>query len=122
MGITALLVLAPDTLLTSGVVLEAGPLGATVRVTGVGAPGGTKTNLMRVTRAEAIWKATEVKPDTGEAFVPSAATAEPATSAAPSASAAVSAAPSASAAPKLHTPAPATSHTPAPASAPAASH
>ncbi|MEO7033034.1 MAG: hypothetical protein ABI548_04275 [Polyangiaceae bacterium] len=99
-----------DTVLTSGVVLEAGPLGATVRVTSVGVPGGTKTNLMHLTRAAPIWKASEVKPDTGEAFVPSAASAEPATSAAPRVSSAVSAAPSTSAAPKPHSPAPAASH------------
>ncbi len=98
-----------QSVLTAGVVLEAGPLGATVRVTSVGVPGGPKVNLMRVTHGDKFWTASEVKVDSGEPFVPAVASAEPAASvsAAPSASAA---APSASAATKLHTPAPAASH------------
>lgn len=106
-----------QTVLTSGVVLDGGPLGATVRVTSVGLPGGPKTNLMRVTRGDKFWQAAEIKPDTGAPFsAPSAAaSAQPVASAsgAPSSSttpSASAAAPSASAATKPRSPAPAASH------------
>jgi len=110
-----------QSVLTSGVLLDAGPLGATVRVTSVGLPGGSKVTLMRVARVDAIWKATEVKPDSGEPFATPSASAEPAAStvAAPSVSVP---APSASAATK-HAPAPsAAAGTKPQAPAPAASH
>jgi hypothetical protein len=103
------------TVLTSAVVVEASPIGATARVTSVGLPGGPKTNLIRLTRAEAFWKATELKPDDGVPFpepvqiplMPTMPTASATTSTA--------AAPSGSAAPHAThtthtTPAPATSH------------
>jgi hypothetical protein len=91
-----------QTVLTSGVVLDAGPLGATVRVTSVGLPGAPKVNLMRVIRGDKFWVASELKPDNGEHYSPPPASAEPAPSA--------SAAPSSSAAPKPHLPTPAASH------------
>ena len=107
-----------QTVLTSAVVVEASPIGATARVTSVGLPGGPKTNLIRLTRAEAFWKATELKPDDGVPFpepvqVPLMPT-MPTTSATTSSSAAPgsSAAPKGSAAPHAthKAPAPATSH------------
>jgi hypothetical protein len=108
--------------LTSAVIVDANPLGATARVTSI-LPGGSKTYLMRVSRADAIWKATDMKPDTGVPFpapadepaIPVAApfvSATPVASAAPSTSAAAHApaAPHASAAPHAVVPAPAASH------------
>ncbi len=106
------------TALTSAVIVEANPMNATARVTSVGLPGGPKTSLMRLTRAEAFWKATELKPDDGVPFpepvqiplMPTTSTASTATSS--SAAPHGSAAPSGSAAPHAphKTPAPATSH------------
>ncbi|HEY3664789.1 MAG TPA: hypothetical protein VGL19_02270, partial [Polyangiaceae bacterium] len=101
-----------DSVLTSAVVLDANPIGATARVTSVGAPGGTKTNLIRLTRAESFWKASELKADDGVPFPEPVAIPLRPTQPEPSASAAASAAPSASAAP----------HAVHPAPAPAASH
>jgi hypothetical protein len=100
------------TVLTSAVVIDASPIGATARVTSVGLPGGPKTNLIRLTRAEAFWKATELKPDDGVPFpVPVQIPLMP-TMATTSAASSTSAAPSASAAPHAThtTPAPAASH------------
>jgi hypothetical protein len=51
--------------LTSAVVLDANILGATVRVTSLGASGGPKVFLMRLERSESVWKATMRKPDDG---------------------------------------------------------
>ncbi len=53
-----------QTVLTSAVILDQSPLGTTARVTSV-LPRGSKTYLMRLLRADAVWKATELKPDTG---------------------------------------------------------
>jgi hypothetical protein len=52
-------------LLTSAVVLDANMMGAMVRVTSVGLPEGPKVYLMRMERAESIWKATAHKIDDG---------------------------------------------------------
>lgn len=54
--------------LTSAVILDASMMGATARVTSVGLPGGTKVFLLRMERAESIWKATLRKPDDGVAL------------------------------------------------------
>ena len=54
--------------LTSAVILDASMMGATARVTSVGLPGGTKVFLLRMERAESIWKATLRKPDDGIAL------------------------------------------------------
>jgi hypothetical protein len=51
--------------LTSGVILDANMMGATVRVSSTGLPGGPKVFLLRMERAESIWKATLRKPDDG---------------------------------------------------------
>jgi hypothetical protein len=84
------------TVLSSAVVLDANPIGATVRVTSVGLPGGPKINLMRLTRAESLWKASELKADDGVPFPEPVAiplrptppsSAEPSASAAPGSSA-----------------------------------
>jgi hypothetical protein len=103
------------TVLTSAVITEASPIGATARVTSVGLPGSPKTNLIHLTRAEAFWKATELKVDDGVPFpVPVQIPLMPTTPTS-SASASSSAAPHSStaaggsAAPHA-TPAPATSH------------
>ena len=106
------------TVLTSAMLTEMGPLGATVRVTSVGVPEGTKAYVMRLERADQIWKANDRKVDTAPPYV--VPTTVPASdSAAPSA--AVTAVPS------VVSPAPsasgATTHKlVAPAPAPAASH
>jgi hypothetical protein len=96
------------TVLTSAVMVDVNPLGATARVTSLGLPDGSKSYLVHLERADTIWKATDITPDTGAPFVPptSLPTAESA-SPAPSASAA----PVTSARP-LHKalPAPAASH------------
>jgi hypothetical protein len=59
-----------DTVLTSAVVLDANMMGATTRVTSVGLPGGSKTFLLRMERADSIWKATLRKPDDGTPLPP----------------------------------------------------
>jgi hypothetical protein len=59
-----------DQVLTSAVVLDANMMGATARVTSVGLPSGPKTFLLRMERAESIWKATMRKPDDGSALPP----------------------------------------------------
>ncbi|HEX7451974.1 MAG TPA: hypothetical protein VF294_06805 [Polyangiaceae bacterium] len=104
--------------LTSAAILEASPIGATARVTSVGLPGGPKTNLIHLTRAESLWKATELKVDDGVPFQEPVQIPLMPTTPASSASASTSAAPHSSAAPggsgaphAAHaTPAPATSH------------
>jgi hypothetical protein len=106
--------------LTSAVILDANPLGATARVTSI-LPSGSKTYLMRVARADTYWKATDIKPDTGVPFpapsdapasaTPDGAPSTPSASAAASTSAAPHAqpAPHASAVPHVPVPAPAAS-------------
>jgi len=59
-----------EKVLTSAVVLEANMMGATARVTSVGLPGGSKTYLLRMERADSIWKATLRKPDDGTPLPP----------------------------------------------------
>lgn len=59
-----------EKVLTSAVILDANMMGATARVTSVGLPGGSKTFLMRLERADSIWKATLRKPDDGRALPP----------------------------------------------------
>jgi len=59
-----------EKVLTSGVILDANMMGATVRVTSVGLPGAPKVFLLRMERSEAIWKATLRKPDDGSALPP----------------------------------------------------
>lgn len=54
-----------DKVITSAVILDANMMGATARVTSLGLPGGAKTFLMRLERAETIWKASERKADDG---------------------------------------------------------
>ena len=54
--------------LTSAVILDANMMGATARVTSVGLPGGPKSFLIRMERAESIWKATLRKVDDGVAL------------------------------------------------------
>lgn len=104
--------------LTSAVVLDANMMSANVRVTSVGAPGGPKVFLMRVDRADTIWKASARKVDNGEPLppLPSMNPHEMLSpmSPVPSASAAAPSA-SASAAPHPHLIAPI--HVPAPAPA-----
>jgi len=97
--------------LTSAVVLDVSPSAATVRVTSVGLAGAPKINLIRLMRAESLWKASELKPDDGVPFpepvaIPLRPT-QPATSAEPGAT---PAAPGGSAAPHAVHPAPAASH------------
>jgi len=52
-----------EKVITSAVILDGNGLGATARVTSVGLPGGPKVFLVRVERAESIWKASLRKPD-----------------------------------------------------------
>ena len=59
-----------DKVLTSAVILDANMMGATARVTSIGLPGGPKVFLMRMERADAIWKATMHKVDDGVALPP----------------------------------------------------
>jgi hypothetical protein len=59
-----------EKVLTSAVVLDANMMGATTRVTSVGLPGGPKVFLMRMERADSIWKATLRKADDGQALPP----------------------------------------------------
>jgi hypothetical protein len=54
-----------EKVLTSAVLLEANMMGATARVTSVGLAGGPKVFLLRMERADSIWKATLRKPDDG---------------------------------------------------------
>jgi hypothetical protein len=54
-----------DKVLTSAIILDANMMGATARVTSVGLPGGPKVFLLRMERADSIWKATLRKPDDG---------------------------------------------------------
>jgi len=54
-----------EKVLTSAVILDANMTGATARVTSIGLPGGPKTFLLRMERADSIWKATLRKPDDG---------------------------------------------------------
>ena len=106
-----------QSVLTSAVIVDANPLGATARVTSVGLPGGSKIYLMKLIRADAFWKASDFKPDTGVPFSEPVqsplSSAKPSASAALSASAVVSASAAASAPAVPHpihlTPAPATS-------------
>ncbi|HYP75406.1 MAG TPA: hypothetical protein VER12_05620 [Polyangiaceae bacterium] len=91
-----------DKVLTSAVILDANMTGATARVTSIGLPGGPKVYLMRMERADSIWKATLRKADDGTPLPPLAASPHdaPAIQFSPAASAAASApAASASAAP-----------------------
>ncbi len=57
-----------DKVLTSAVILEANMMAATARVTSVGLPGGSKSFLLRMERADSIWKATMRKADDGVAL------------------------------------------------------
>jgi hypothetical protein len=57
-----------EKVLTSAVVLEANMMSATVRVTSVGLPGGSKAFLLRMDRADSIWKASMRKADDGVAL------------------------------------------------------
>jgi hypothetical protein len=111
------------TVLTSAVMVDVNPLGATARVTSVGLPDGPKSYLVSLVHVESIWKATDIKVDTGAPYIapttlPTADTAPPTESAAPAMAASGAPAPSASAAPVLHvapilhhpTPAPTASH------------
>ena len=59
-----------EKVLTSAVILDANMMGATARVTSVGLPGGPKVYLMRMERAESIWKATMRKADDGQPLPP----------------------------------------------------
>ncbi|HKO53381.1 MAG TPA: hypothetical protein VJV79_36985 [Polyangiaceae bacterium] len=59
-----------EKLLTSAVILDANMMGATARVTSVGLPGAPKVFLMRMERADSIWKATLRKPDDGTPLPP----------------------------------------------------
>jgi len=52
-----------EKVLTSAVILDANMMGATARVTSIGLPGGPKTFLLRLERADSIWKASLRKPD-----------------------------------------------------------
>jgi hypothetical protein len=56
--------------LTSAVILDANMMGATARVASVGLAGGSKVFLMRMERAESIWKATMRKADDGQPLPP----------------------------------------------------
>ena len=56
--------------LTSAVILDANMMGANARVTSVGLPGGPKVFLMRMERADTIWKASARKADNGEPLPP----------------------------------------------------
>ena len=58
-----------EKVLTSAVILDANMMGATARVTSEGLPG-KKVFLMRMERADAIWKATLRKPDDGTPLPP----------------------------------------------------
>jgi hypothetical protein len=102
------------TVLTSAVMVDVNPLGATARVTSVGLPDGSKSYLMTLVHVEAIWKATDIKVDTGAPYIapttlPTTDTAPPKESAAPAPSAS---APVLHVAPILHhvAPAPTASH------------
>ena len=59
-----------EKLLTSAVIIEANMMGATARVSSVGLPGGPKVFLLRMERADSIWKATLRKPDDGTPLPP----------------------------------------------------
>ena len=59
-----------DKVLTSAVVLDANMMAATVRAASVGLPGGPKAFLLRMERADSIWKATMRKPDDGTPLPP----------------------------------------------------
>jgi len=59
-----------EKVLTSAVILDAGLSGATARVTSVGLPGGPKVFLLRMERADSIWKASLRKPDDGTPLPP----------------------------------------------------
>ncbi len=74
------------TVLTSAVMVDVNPMGATARATSVGLPGGAKSYLVHLEHADTIWKATEIKVDTGAPYV--APTTLPAETAAPTESAA----------------------------------
>jgi hypothetical protein len=54
-----------DKLLTSAIIVDANMMGAIARVTSVGLPGGPKVFLLRMERADSIWKATLRKPEDG---------------------------------------------------------
>ena len=56
--------------LTSAVILDASMMGATARVSSVGLPGGPKVFLVRLERAESIWKASLRKADDGVPLPP----------------------------------------------------
>jgi len=59
-----------EKVLTSAVILDANMMGATARVTSVGLPGNPKVFLLRMERADSIWKATLRKPDDGTPLPP----------------------------------------------------
>ena len=59
-----------EKVLNSAVLLDAILMGATARVTIVGLPGGPKVFVLRMERAESIWKATLRKPDDGTPLPP----------------------------------------------------
>jgi hypothetical protein len=98
--------------LTSAVLVDVNPTGATARVTSVGLPDGPKSYVVHLERADAIWKASDRQPDTAPPYVPpttlpvSDSAAPPALSAAP----VVSAAPVASGPMTHKAPKPAASH------------
>lgn len=59
-----------EKVLTSAVIIDANMMGATARVTSVGLPGGQKVFLMRMERADSIWKASLRKADDGAPLPP----------------------------------------------------
>jgi len=59
-----------EKVLTSAVILDANMMGATARVTSEGLPGNPKVFLLRMERADSIWKATLRKPDDGTPLPP----------------------------------------------------
>jgi len=59
-----------EKVLSSAVILDANMMSATARVTSVGLPGGPKVFLLRMERAESIWKASLRKPDDGTPLPP----------------------------------------------------
>jgi hypothetical protein len=59
-----------EKVLTSAVILDANMMGATARVTSVGLPGNPKVFLVRMERADSIWKASLRKPDDGTPLPP----------------------------------------------------
>jgi hypothetical protein len=104
--------------LTTGIVVDMSPLGATVRTTSIGVPGGTKAFVMQVTRGmDGLWKIDQHAVDTAPPYV--VPTSVPnADSPAPAAPSTGSAAPSTgSAAPSTGSAAPALTASSAPSAA-----